>query len=248
MTQFNLTMPMYLEPAFSQLIKDGSFDRKDLASLKSSAAAQQGSKVQELLEIQTIDTLSRQLDLDADASLRIDKVESHPQAQSVGHALLSVSLLDDAAPAEPSVADQEWASQLETKMQKGYKPPEAEIGRYKDICERYLASRKGKPAPSPAELEWANTIQRRALAGDQPSQADMLKFRDIVARQALHVQALMARQPEPTAPPTAADLKWAAELQEKVQTKNYVPSEAEQIRFQGIARAFQKFNQPQVKK
>ncbi|PKL77414.1 MAG: hypothetical protein CVV27_05525 [Candidatus Melainabacteria bacterium HGW-Melainabacteria-1] len=247
MSNFRLTMPSYLESNWNQLSSDKRFDRQDLAALKSAAESQQGSRVQEALETQTLDTLSRQLDASADGSLRLDVVSVHPQSQSVGHAIVEVSLLAD-SPAEPSQADQTWASALELKMQmQGYQPSSEELARYQNICERYLASREGQPAPSTDELEWANTVQRKTRSGAQPSAEELLRFRDIVARQALHIRKLMAKQPEPTAPASSADLRWAAEIQEKVQTKGYQPSEAEQIRFQQIARAFQKFNARQAR-
>ena len=68
MSNFRLTMPTYLESNWTQLTRDGSFDRQDLAALKQTAVGQTGSKIQEALEIQTLDTLEQKLKLDQDAS------------------------------------------------------------------------------------------------------------------------------------------------------------------------------------
>ena len=242
MSNFRLTMPSYLVSSFNQLTQDHNFTRQDLATLKQAAASQQGSRVQEALETQTLDTLEQKLTADRDGSLRLDAIQVDPQSMNVGHAIFELSLLPD-VPAEPSQAEQDWASQLELKLQQKYTPNQSELTRYQDICERYLASRQGQPAPTTQELEWANGIQRQAQAGQQPASQDMARFRDIVARQALHVRNLVACQPEPTKPPSNDDLRWAAELQDKVQNKGYLPSDSEQVRFQQIGRALAKFSQ-----
>jgi hypothetical protein len=263
MSDFSLKMPTYLEPAWTQLTRDGKFSNQDLASLKQTAASQTGNRVQEALEIQTLDVLTQKLASDSDGSLRLDKVQLHPQSQSTGHALLEVSLLPDspaAVPAtkaalpmppvspnstEPAAAELDWASQLETKMQQQkYQPNAQEIESYKDITQRYLASRQGKPAPTPSELEWANTIQRKAQSGVKPTADELGRFRDIVARQALHVQAAQARLPEPTQAPSQEDLNWAMDLKQRVEQKKYQPNGTEITRFQQIGRAYQKFSQP----
>ncbi len=160
MSNFRLTLPTYLETSWNQLSHDGSFDRQDLAKLKQAAQSQQGSKIQEALETQTIDTLEQRLKTDADGSLKLDKVQVHPQAQNLGHAIVEVSLLPDQTPAsasaqvasssgtpttEPSRDDMIWAADIELRLKQQQTVPTEDIEKYKNICQRFLDSRKGKP-------------------------------------------------------------------------------------------------------
>lgn len=260
MSNFRLTMPTYLESNWTQLTRDGSFDRQDLTALKQTAAGQTGSKIQEALEIQTLDTLEQKLKLDQDASLKIDKVQVQAQNQGMGHAILEVSLLPETvapaspgapAPApnrtstavqEPSSDEMNWASGIELKLKQQQPVATEDVERYKSICQRFLDSRKGKPAPSRQELQFANSVQRKQLAGQQPTAAEISRFQDINARQLLHVQAALARLPVPTQAPSQGDLDWVMQLQQMINTKDYLPSIDEVAKFQRILQAYQQFS------
>lgn len=242
MSNFRLNLPGYLAPTFSQLSQDHHLDRQDLAALRQAAAAQSGSIMQEALETQTLNTLEAQLQAHG-GDLHVDAVQVEAQSMNIGQAVFEVRLLGDKA-AEPSLAEQTWAGEFEQRVKQKTPYTTADMDRYKDICERFLASREGMPAPTAAELDWANGIQRQAIAGQQPSTADMLKFRDIVARQALHVRAELAKLPAPKAAPSLEDMRWAMTLQEKVNTEHYSPSDSEQLRFVQINQALQKFGPP----
>lgn len=254
MSNFRLNLPAYLSSTFTQLTQDHQFDRKDFDTLKQAAASQKGSLIEESLETQSLNTLDAKLKAGG-GNLHLDAVQVQTQGMSLGQAAFEVSLHDDApalsslaspkaaaSSAEPSRAEQNWASTFETKLKTNAYTP-AELERYKDICARFMASREGKPSPSAEELNWANGIQRLAIANKPISEDDMAKFRDISARQALHVRDMTARQPEPTAGPTLDDLRWAVDLNEKVQ-KGYMPSDSDQMRFQQMNRALEKFGPP----
>lgn len=262
MSNFRLTMPNYLETSWNQLSRDGSFDRQDLATLKQAAQAQQGSKIQEALEIQTIDTLEQRLNSDPDGSLNLDKVQVHPQAQNLGHAIVEVSLLaetqapapasvrpvsSNAAPTtEPSRDEMIWAADIELKLKQKQAVPTEDIEKYKTICQRFLDSRKGKPAPSHSEMRFANSVQRKQLAGQTPTPDELLRFQDINARQLLHLQAALAQLPPITQAPTQAELDWAQNLKQLIQAKDYLPSIDDIAKFQRIAMAYQRFGAPQA--
>lgn len=261
MSNFRLTLPTYLETSWNQLSHDGSFDRQDLAKLKQAAQSQQGSKIQEALETQTIDTLEQRLKTDADGSLKLDKVQVHPQAQNLGHAIVEVSLLPDQTPAsasaqvasssgtpttEPSRDDMIWAADIELRLKQQQTVPTEDIEKYKNICQRFLDSRKGKPAPSYSEMRFANSIQRKQLAGQTPTPDDLLRFQDINARQILHLQAALAKLPPITQAPTQAELDWAQNLKQLIQAKDHLPSIDDIAKFQRIAMAYQRFGTPQA--
>lgn len=244
MSNFRLNLPTYLSSTFAQLTQDHQFDRKDFDTLKQAAASQKGSLIEESLETQSLNTLDARLTAGG-GNLHLDAVQVQSQGMSLGQAAFEISLHNDApaTPGEPSRAEQNWASAFEAKYQKNDYTP-AELERYKDICARYMTSREGKPSPSAEELNWANGIQRLAAAGKPISEDDLAKFRDISARQALHVRDMAARQPEPTAGPSMDDLRWAVELNDRIQHKGYMPNDSEQMRFQQLNRALQKFGPP----
>lgn len=262
MSNFRLTLPNYLETSWNQLSRDGNFDRQDLAMFKQAAQAQQGSKIQEALEIQTIDTLEQRLKTDADGSLKLDKVQVYPQAQNLGHAIVEVSLLPEtqtsapvtakptsssAAPTtEPSRDEMIWAADIELKLKQQQTVSTEDVEKYKTLCQRFLDSRKGKPAPSHSEMRFANAIQRKQLAGQNPSPDELLRFQDINARQILHLQAALAKLPPITQAPTQAELDWAQNLKQLIQAKDYLPSIDDIAKFQRIAMAYQRFGTPQA--
>lgn len=254
MPNLRLTMPSYLEPTFSALTQDKSFSQDDLNALKQAAQNTEGSKIDESFEAKTLDALTQQLALDSDKLLSFDSVQV-TQNKSLGQAIVEISLVGESAPSfnvaqtessELSQGDLEWLAATEFKRMMKQPVSEDDMKRYAALSRNYVISVAAQGAPSRSEMEWVNSVQRDAQAGKAPSQSDSLRYINLIARQNVHLNDLRNRTPEPTAPPTQADIEWAVQLQAKIKT-GYQPTDEEYMRIFQLKKAQEKFRpQPQT--
>lgn len=143
-----------------------------------------------------------------------------------------------------------------------------EMAKYQNIMERYLAQQTGTTGPQPAgqlnpvtqaELEWALQLQERmATQGYQPSAEEAARYTDIYNRYQNQPTQVQPTQPAtPTPPPgsvyqpgetapvvidntvTQEELQWAVELQRKIDTQGYRPTQQEVVRYTDIYNRYQ---------
>lgn len=246
MSNFQMNLPASLKQSWQQLTADKVFNQADLQSLRQTAAATQGSPLQEALETQTLDTLNQKLQA-YNGSMNLDTLTVNDGA---GHATVSIQIIDRPAGfVAPSQTEVDWAMQLEQRVNQpaqpgvaAYRPTADDQRKYEDIMARLIRSKSDLPAPTRSELEWAADLGRNMQQKQyRPSAQEMTRYQDITLRQLAQVQKEMERLPMPTQPPTQQDMTWAQGFHQQVKAGLKTPSLQETVRFQQVVLAFQKF-------
>ena len=141
-----------------------------------------------------------------------------------------------------------WAMAMQDKIVNGYRPTAQEAAAYENIQQRYAAQQQ-TAAPSPQlptgpvtedELNWL-----RAQAGKQLSGNDLARYQNITDRYMAQQNNGQVTSPQPSGqlmPVTQAEMDWAVNLQNKIQTQNYQPTAEEVARYKDIFNRYQ--NQP----
>ncbi|MGV3522863.1 MAG: hypothetical protein ACO1RX_01490 [Candidatus Sericytochromatia bacterium] len=246
MSNFQMNVPASLKQSWQQLTADKVFNQADLQSLRQTAAATQGSPLQEALETQTLDVLNQKLQIHR-GSMNLDSVIVN---EGAGHATVSIQIVDRPAGfVAPTQTEVDWAMQLEQRVNQPAQPgvppyrPSAEDQRqYEDIMARLIRSKADLPAPTRADLEWAAELGRSMQQKQyRPSDLEMKRYQDITLRQLAQVQKELEKLPAPTQPPTQQDMTWAQSFHQQVKVGLKTPTVQETVRFQQIVLAFQKF-------
>lgn len=162
-------------------------------------------------------------------------------------------------PKSVTQAEVDWAVNLMNKVSQGYSPTGAESRKYEQI---YNAIQQGKgpqkkndvaptqstkPAtqtnpknntpPTQAELKWASDLEAKVSQGYNPTQAEKDKYTGIFERyKSSSVKPSESTTPKQnTGKPTQAELKWAQDLETKVNEQGYEPSQAEIDKYTDIS-------------
>ncbi|MGV3525689.1 MAG: peptidoglycan-binding protein [Candidatus Sericytochromatia bacterium] len=160
----------------------------------------------------------------------------------------------------------DWAMQMQERIVGGYRPTAQEAAAYENIQQRYAAqpAQPAQPTPQPSgqlrpvtqeELNWALQMQDRITKGYSPTPDEAAKYTDIFNRyQNQPTQAEPAAPAQPVYNPgttptvsvgntvTQEELKWAMELQQKVDT-GYKPTQQEIIRYTDVYNRYQNSQQ-----
>ncbi|MBT9548516.1 MAG: peptidoglycan-binding protein [Candidatus Sericytochromatia bacterium] len=172
------------------------------------------------------------------------------------------------APVQGAVTQQEldWAMQMQDRIVQGYRPNPQEAAAYENIQQRYAAQQPAAPAaPQPSgqlrpvtqeELDWATQMQDRIIKGYRPNQAEADRYTDIFNR----YQSQPANPGTPPAPPkpekpaydpgvtapvvvdntvSEQELQWAMDLQKRIDTQGYRPTQHEIARYTDIYTRYQ---------
>lgn len=172
------------------------------------------------------------------------------------------------APVQGAVTQQEldWAMQMQERIVQGYRPSPQEAAAYDNIQKRYAAQQPAQqpvvpPQPSgqlrpvtQEELDWASQMQDRILAGYRPTQAEADRYTDIYTRyqsQPVNPGNAPAKPEKPAYDPgvtapvvvdntvTQQELQWAMDLQKRIDTQGYRPTQHEIARYTDIYTRYQ---------
>jgi hypothetical protein len=152
-------------------------------------------------------------------------------------------------------AEVDWAVNLMNKVKNGYNPTGAESQKYEQI---YSAIQQGKGPqkkndvaptqnnntvapnnnpPTQEELKWASDLESKVKNGYNPTAQEKDKYTGIFER----YKASATKPSENTAPtqntgkPSAEEIKWAQDLETKVNEQGYQPSQAEIDKYTDIS-------------
>lgn len=131
-------------------------------------------------------------------------------------------------PSQLSQAELDWAVNMMQKIKSGYSPTPQEEVAYKKIFDLYSQQQvsgdvKKNSIPSTDELKWASELEKKVDAGYHPTKSEKAQYDDIFARY------------EKTKPQTFEEqLKWAKDLEVKVNQQGYKPSEDEISKYNDI--------------
>lgn len=160
-----------------------------------------------------------------------------------------------------SQAELDWV-----RSKAGQQLSSSDMSKYQNIMDRYMAQQGGAPQPSgqlrpvtQEELDWAVQLQEKIGQGYQPTPDEAARYTDIFNRyqdQAPDpVQAQPTHKPEPQAPaynpgttaPMIVDnsvspqeLQWAVDLQNRIDTQGYRPTQQDIVRYTDIYNRYQK--------
>lgn len=165
-------------------------------------------------------------------------------------------------PKQVTQADVDWAVNLMNKVSQGYNPTGAESRKYEEIYNaiqqgkgpqkknEVVSTQSNKPVtqtttknntpPTQAELKWASELETKVSQGYNPTQAEKDKYTGIFERyKSDKTTSVKPSDPPPpgqsTGKPTQAELKWAQDLETKVNEQGYEPSQAEIDKYTDIA-------------
>ncbi|MEZ0371459.1 MAG: hypothetical protein ACAI44_20370, partial [Candidatus Sericytochromatia bacterium] len=145
-------------------------------------------------------------------------------------------------------ADIQWALQLEQKVKtQSYQPTQQETARYEDIAKKLAAAQQApqqgaqQPAAPPipeADIQWALQLEQKVKTQSyQPTQQETARYEDIAKKLTAAQQAPQQGAQQPAAPPIPeADIQWALQLEQKVKTQSYQPTQQETARYEDIAK------------
>jgi hypothetical protein len=166
----------------------------------------------------------------------------------------------------------QWALDLQTRItNQGYQPSAQEAAQYDNIQKRYAAQQAPASQPTaPAnsgqpvtqqELDWALDLQNRITTqGYQPTQQEADAYTDIFNRyQNQPAQPTAPSAPTRPAPGTTApvridnsvssqELQWAMDLQHRIDTQGYRPTQQDIIRYTDIYNRYQASQQEAANK
>jgi hypothetical protein len=134
------------------------------------------------------------------------------------------ALAQQSPPVTP--AEQQWATQLEQRVQQGYPASEREIHRYNDI---YLRQ-QGQSEISAGDLAWVMRFRQSVATGYQPGAAELAQYGELFEKACLQDASLIQPAENPV---SLHELEWARRLQASVQ-QGIAPSEADIRRYQEI--------------
>ncbi|PIQ24711.1 hypothetical protein COW36_23330 [bacterium (Candidatus Blackallbacteria) CG17_big_fil_post_rev_8_21_14_2_50_48_46] len=162
----------------------------------------------------------------------------------------------------------DWATQMQDRIVQGYRPSPQEAAAYDNIQKRYAAQQPA-PSPSmpqpsgqlrpvtQEELDWASQMQDRIVQGYRPSQAEADRYNDIYTRyqsQPANPGTAPSQPAKPEKPaydpgvsaPVVEDktvsqeeLQWAMDLQKRIDTQGYRPTQHEIARYTDIYTRYQ---------
>ncbi|HEY9843286.1 MAG TPA: hypothetical protein V6D23_22640 [Candidatus Obscuribacterales bacterium] len=98
-----------------------------------------------------------------------------------------------------------------------------------------------QPAASPvpqADIQWALQLEQKVKTQSyQPTQQETARYEDIAKKLTAAQQAPQQGAQQPAAPPIPeADIQWALQLEQKVKTQSYQPTQQETARYEDIAK------------
>jgi len=170
------------------------------------------------------------------------------------------------AGSQVSQHEMDWAFAMQERIMGGYRPTPQEAAMYENIQQRASAA-PSQTAPQPsgnlrpvtqAELDWAVQMQNQIAQGYQPSAEEAARYTDIYNRyQNQPVQAEPTQPTRPVTPQAPAynpghtpsvtidnsvsqqELQWAVDLQHRVDTQGYRPTQQDIVRYTDIYHRYQ---------
>lgn len=163
-------------------------------------------------------------------------------------------------PATTLVTQQEmdWALRLQNQIEySGYRPSVDEAQRYNDIFSRYQQQQLQATLPTgpvtQQEMDWAVAMQNRIeTQGYRPTTEEAAKYENIFNRYQTQPQNPGQTQTTPGANPTVQEtvtqqeMAWALDLQNRIETQNYQPTQEEILRYTDIFNRANAQPQPQT--
>ena len=170
---------------------------------------------------------------------------------------------NSSAASSVSQTDIQWAVQLEEKVQKqNYQPTQQELTKYQNIANAIQAQQtqqtqatqptqtqqaaKLPPGVTDADVQWALQFEEKVQKQNyQPTQDEITKYQNLSAALTSAAQEFKAQQTQQPQQTTQAsgipanisesEIQWALQLEEKIKSQNYQPTQQELAQYQSIA-------------